>query len=60
MIRKLAAVLTFALLFAGMPGVANADWSSPGSGRGYASADVAPTGKQPTVTLTTRSLITGY
>jgi hypothetical protein len=59
-IRRLAAVLAIGLLLAGSPGAASAGWSSPGSGRGYASADVAPTGKQPTVSLSGRNLTVAW
>ena len=37
------------------PVAAQARWSPPGSGRGYAEADVAPDGNQPTVSLTGRT-----
>ena len=38
-----------------MPVTASAQWAAPGTGRGYASADVAPAGKQPTVSIAGRN-----
>jgi hypothetical protein len=38
-----------------IPSVALASWTTTGTGRGYAMADVAPTGAQPTVAITGRN-----
>jgi len=58
--RRFASVLVLALLVAGVPSAASARWSSPGSGRGYASADVAPTGKQPIGSVAGRNVTVSW
>ena len=43
-----------------LPSTAGATWASPGTGRGYASADVAPLGKQPTVSVSGRNVTVSW
>jgi hypothetical protein len=58
--RKLAAAVVMVLLVAALPTTAGATWASPGTGRGYASADVAPVGNQPTVSVTGRNVTVAW
>lgn len=58
--RRLTAAIAIALIVATLPGAASAVWSSPGSGNGRAAADVAPAGKQPTTSLTGRSVTVSW
>jgi hypothetical protein len=58
--RRLATVMILALLVAGAPTAASARWSTAGSGRGYASADVAPAGTQPTASVSGRNVTVSW
>ena len=60
MTRRLAAAVVIILLAAALPTTAGATWASPGTGRGYASADVAPIGKQPTVSVSGRNVTVAW
>ena len=60
MTRRLAAAVVLVLLVAALPTTAGATWASPGTGRGYASADVAPVGKQPTVSVSGRNVTVAW
>jgi len=58
--RRLAAAVVITLLIAALPTAAGATWASPGTGRGYASADVAPVGNQPTVSVSGRNITVAW
>ena len=54
--RRLAAGIFVTLLIVGMPGPVSARWPAAGTAYGYALADVAPNGNQPTVALNGRNV----
>ena len=58
--RRLAAAVVITLLVATLPTAAGATWASPGAGRGYVSADVAPVGNQPTVSVSGRNVTVAW
>ena len=60
MTRRLVAAAIIVLLVTGLPDIASAQWTSPGAGRGYASADVAPIGTQPTISVSGRNVTVAW
>jgi hypothetical protein len=54
--RRLSIAAVVIALTLAVPGVAEARWSSTGTGRGYAGADSAPPGEQPTAVVAGRNV----
>jgi hypothetical protein len=57
--RLRASVLVIAASLT-IPGVAHAEWTAPGGGHGYAEAELAPAGNQPSVSLSGRDVTVAW
>lgn len=58
--KRLRVLVPTVLVLLTMPGIAHAQWSSPGGGRSYTRADIAPTGNRPAVSVSGRNVAVSW